>query len=129
MPHCAALRACAAASLAAVVLAGCAQPGAQAPKPEAAKLSHATGDISLACGYAEELTAFGGPHAAGLGAQEAMAVTGARLLLDVWSRNRAWVYQGQTINGVVDNSISLLGNCGLHNAQRFLQKAIPGRRG
>jgi len=108
----------------ALTAAGCAQPGAQAPKPEAARLSHATGDISLACGYAEELRAFGGPHPAGLGTQETMAVFGARLLLDVWSRNRTWVYQGETINGVVSDSISLLGDCGLPRAQAFLQSAI-----
>ncbi len=117
------------ALLAAAVTAGCAQPGTQAPKPQAARLFHASGDISLACGYAEELTAFGGPHPGGLGAQEAMAVSGARLLIDVWSRERTWVYQGETINGMVSDSISLLGDCGLPDAQRFLQRAIsrPGK--
>jgi hypothetical protein len=130
MPGRPALRRVAAASLIALVscaAAGCAQPGTQAPKPEAAKLSVATGDISLACGYAEELTAFAGPHAAGLRTQDSMAVVGARRLLDVWSRSRTWIYQGETINGVVTDSISLLGDCGLHEAQRFLQSAISRR--
>jgi hypothetical protein len=112
------------AAAGALAVAGCAQPGAQAPKPQAARLSHATGDISLACGYAEELRAFGGAHPAGLGTQETMAVFGARLLLDVWSRSRTWIYQGETINGVVSDSISLLGNCGLPHAQAFLRSAI-----
>lgn len=116
------------AALAAVILAGCTQPGRQAPRPEAAKLFHATGDISLACGYAQELTAFGGPHAPGLGAQSAMAITGARLLVDVWSRDRTSVYQGEKIDGLVIGTISLLGECGLGDAQRFLERAIsrPG---
>ena len=108
--------------------AGCTQPGTQAPKPEAARLFHATGDISLACGYAQELIAFGGPHPAGLGTQDTMAVFGARLLLKVWSRNRTWEYQGETISQVVSDSISLLGTCGLTDAQHLLQHAIehPG---
>lgn len=107
--------------------AACTQPGVQAPKPEAARLSHATGDISLACGYAEELAAFGGPRPSGLGTQETMGVFGARLLLKVWSQNRSWTYQGETINQVVRDSISLLGNCGLTHAQHFLQRAIEHR--
>lgn len=107
-----------------VAVAGCTQPGTQAPGPEAARLSHATGDISLACGYAEELTAFGGPHPAGLAAQETTALFGAQLLLKVWSRNPRWIYQGESIGGVVDDSISLLGTCGLAGAQRFLQRAV-----
>jgi hypothetical protein len=113
---------------AAVAAGGCAQPGSQAPKPEAARLFHATGDISLACGYAQELTAFGGHHPAGLKTQETMAVFGARLLVDVWSRNRTWTYQGETIDQVVSDSISLLGDCGLPDAQRFLQHEISRRR-
>jgi hypothetical protein len=46
----------------------------------------------------------------------------------VWSHNRSWTYQGQTINQVVADSISLLGSCGLSNAQHLLQHAIehPG---
>jgi hypothetical protein len=57
-----------------------------------------------------------------------MAVFGARLLLKVWSHSRTWIYQGETINGVVSDSISLLGTCGLTGAQHFLQHAIehPG---
>ena len=121
--------ACAAALAAcATAAAGCTQPGTQAPKPEAARLSHATGDISLACGYAEELTAFGGPHPSGLDTQETMGVFGARLLLKVWSHNRTWTYQGETIDQVVRDSISLLGHCGLNHAQQFLRHATehPG---
>ena len=119
--------ACALVALAAAA-AGCAQPGTQAPRPEAAQLFHATGDISLACGYAEELTAFGGPHPAGLPSQDTMAVFGARLLLKVWSHSRTWIYQGESINGVVSDSISLLGECGLTKAEHFLQHGIehPG---
>lgn len=116
------------AAAVAVLAAGCSQPGQQAPKPQAARLFHATGDISLACGYAEELTAFGGPHPPGLGTQETMAVFGAHMLLKVWSHSRTWVYQGETINQVVSDSISLLGTCGLTSAQHFLERAIEHPR-
>ena len=44
-------------------LSGCAQPGTQAPRSQAAKLAVGTSDISAACGYLEELTAFGGSKA------------------------------------------------------------------
>jgi hypothetical protein len=47
-----------------------------------------------------------------------------RLLLKVWSRNPTWIYQGKSVGGVVTDASSLLGNCGLHDAQRFLQSAV-----
>ncbi len=123
MSHRPALRSLVAALLVAGAAAGCAQPGTQAPKPEAARLSHATGDISLACGYAEELTAYGGAGRSGLGAEEATAATGAHLLAEVFSRGPSWVYQGESVAGVVSDSISLLGECGLRRARRTLQTA------
>ncbi len=36
--------------------------------------------------------------------------------------NRSWLYQGETINGVVADSYSLLGQCGLRQAQLALQQ-------
>ncbi len=121
------LRSACALALCGLAAAGCTQPGSQAPKAQAAKLFHATGDISLACGYAEELTAFGGPHLSGLRTQESMALDGAHLLVSVWSRNRTWIYQGETIDGLVSDSISLLGNCGLSRAQGYLRHTTTSR--
>ncbi|MBV9797160.1 MAG: hypothetical protein JO039_03855 [Solirubrobacterales bacterium] len=121
------LRRASALALCGLAVAGCTQPGSQAPKAQAAKLSHATGDISLACGYAQELTAFGGPNQPGVGTQESMALEGAHLLVSVWSHNPMWVYQGETISGVVSDSISLLGNCGLTRAQGYLRHTTTSR--
>jgi hypothetical protein len=120
------LRRSAAAALTAfaIALAGCAQPGTQAPKPEAAKLAVGTSDISTACGYAQELTAFGGPHAAGLGAQEAMATEGANRLAGVFAHSSTWIYQGESIGGLLNDSSSLLGECGLTGARQVLERAL-----
>ena len=109
-------------------LGGCAQPGTQAPLPAAKKLDESTSAISSSCGYALQLTAFGGPHAEGLGTLEESAAAGVRKLLTVWHASRTWIYQGETINGIVADSISLLGNCGLRGAQRELLRGIGALR-
>jgi hypothetical protein len=114
-------------ALAGALIVGCSQPGMQAPLREAAKLDEATKTIANSCGYADELTAFGGAHPLGLGKLDASATAGARKLLRVWRRNRTWIYQGETINGIVSDSITLLGDCGLSGAQRALLGGIGAR--
>jgi hypothetical protein len=108
----------------ALAVGGCAQPGTQAPKPEAAKLSVGASDISTACGYAEELTAFSGPHASGLSALESMAADGAHKLAGVFARSQTWIYQGESIGALMNDSISLLGDCGLTRARQVLVAAM-----
>jgi hypothetical protein len=113
----------AAASLA-TALAGCAQPGTQIPKAQAARLGVATGDISTACGYLEELTAFGGRRGKNLAPIESMAQTGARKLAAVYSHDQTDIYQGDSIGAVLGDGISLLHDCGLPGAVKTLERAL-----
>lgn len=124
MPRHAALRLAAIATVLGAVLAACAQPGTQAPRPEAAKLAVGTGDISTACGYLEERTAFGQAPAKTRAAIEAMAQQGARKLASVFARDQTGIYQGESIGAVLGDSISLLHDCGLHGAELTLQRAL-----
>ena len=104
-------------------LAACSQPGTQAPLASAKKLDEATTAISVSCGYAEQVSAFGGPHAPGLASLDASAAAGARKLAAVDARVPTDVYQGETVNQIVSDSVGLLGDCGLAGAQRTLQRA------
>lgn len=112
------------AALLATALAGCAQPGTQAPKAQAAKLAVGTADISNACGYVEELTAFGGRKAKNLAPLESMAQTGARKLIAVYARDQTGIYQGESIGAVLGDSISLLRDCRLTAAEKMLELAL-----
>jgi hypothetical protein len=105
---------------AALALAGCAQPGTQASLAQAKKLDEATSAISVSCGYADQMTAFDGPHTAGLRALDASAAAGARKLASVYARIPTEVYQGETVSQIVSDSAELLGQCGLTGAQRVL---------
>jgi hypothetical protein len=123
MPDRAALAALTALAVAAA-LGGCAQPGTQAPKPEAAKLAVGTADISTACGYLEEATAFGRRKGESPGSIVAMAQTGASKLADVYARDQTDIYQGDSIGGVLGDSISLLRDCGLAGPEQTLERAL-----
>lgn len=111
--------------LAALALAaGCAPPGTSVQKIQAAKLGVATSSISAACGYAEELTAFGGRHPAGLAAQESSAVSAAHKLATVYAHSPSDIYQGESVGSIVSDTINLLDECGLPAAKRVLQQAL-----
>jgi hypothetical protein len=106
-------------------LTACSQPGTQLPYPgEAAKVGVATQRIATACGYAYQLRAFGGPDAHGLGHLASIAVSGARKLAGVYSRYPTDIFQGDSVGGVVHDSISLLGRCRLPAARRILTHAL-----
>ena len=120
-----------AGALVVIVLAGCAQPGTQAPKAQAAKLAVGTGDISTACGYLEGLTAFGGREGKNLAPIESMAQAGARKLTAVYAEDQTDIYQGESIGAVLGDSTSLLHDCGLTGAEETLKQAlarVAGRR-
>ena len=112
------------ATLLAVAIAGCAQPGTQAPKAQAAKLAVGTSDISAACGYQEEATAFGGRRAASVAAVEAMAQSGAKKLAGVYAVDQTGIYQGDSIGALLGDSISLLRDCGLTAPEQTLEAAL-----
>ncbi len=112
----------------AALLAGCAQPGTQAPRPQAAKLAVGTSDISDACGYLEELEAFGPGHGRTLASIESMAQSGAQKLAGVYAKDQTGIYQGDSIGAVLGDSISLLHDCGLGGPERILQRSLRSRR-
>ena len=60
-----------AAAALALALVGCSQPGNQAPLSTAEKLDDATKAISVSCGYAAQMSAFGKPRASELGTLQA----------------------------------------------------------
>jgi len=111
-----------------LALSGCGQTGTQAPLAQARLLDEATTTLADDCGYAQELIVAAGTHAAGVSRFDRDASAGADKPLSVWGRNRSWIYQGKSINGIVSDSISLLGDCGLPGAQRTLRQGIRGRR-
>ena len=112
----------------ATALAGCAQPGTQVPKAQAAKLGVGTGEISTACGYLEELTAFGGRKGKNLAPIDSMAQTGARKLAAVYARDQTDIYQGESVGAVLGDSISLLHDCGLTGPEKTLERALAPHR-
>jgi hypothetical protein len=115
----------AALALAAIGLAvsGCAQPGTPAPPAEAAKLDVATGRMSVACGYAAELRAYGDQNPPGLPFVESIAVSGAVKLASVYAHDHTRIYQGESVGAIVNDSISLLSDCRLPTARGVLETA------
>ncbi len=111
-----------------LLAAGCAPPGTSVQKIQAAKLGVATSSISAACGYAWEATAFGGPHAPGLAAQESAATAAAHKLAGVYQHSPSELYEGESVGSIVSDTVSLLDECGLPGAKRVLQDALAGRR-
>ncbi len=109
-------------------LSGCAQPGTQAPKAQAAKLAVGTSDISTACGYLEELTAFDRSSPQTVAPIESMAQTGAGKLAAVYAEDQTGIYQGDSIGALLGDSISLLKDCGLIGPEKVLQQALRSHR-
>jgi hypothetical protein len=106
-------------------VAGCTQPGTQAPALEAQRLDEATSAMTSACG--EALQATGLSPKASVASFDTAAGVGARKLIGVWRRDRTWIYQGETVNGIVSDSILLLGDCGLAGAQHVLERGIGAK--
>jgi hypothetical protein len=104
----------------AIAFAGCGPPQPQAPLPYAKKLDEATNGISTACGLTYQLTAFPGRHEPDLTVLEATASTAADKLATVYKRNPGWIYQGEPVHAIVDDSLTMLRQCGLSQAARRL---------
>jgi hypothetical protein len=117
-----------AAGLGAVVTlaaAGCGEAGTPyVTLSEAAKLGVGTGRITVACGTADELRAFGGGHPAGLAAQESIASSGVRKLAAVYRHDQTHTYQGESVGAVLHDSLSLLGDCRLDRARALLLRVL-----
>jgi hypothetical protein len=110
-------------TLLALAAAGCGATPPQAPLDQAKKLDDALSGISTACGESYQVTAFPGPRKTDLQTLEATAARDAVKLASVYRRNPAWVYQGDTIRALVDDSLSTLRQCGLHSAAAVLEHA------
>jgi hypothetical protein len=111
----------------AVGLSGCSQAGMpQVSSDEAAKIGVATGRITVACGTAEELRAFGGRHEPGLAGEQSIALSGARKLAAVYRRDHSHIYQGESVGVVMHDSIALLDNCRLQRARGLLTRTLSG---
>lgn len=111
-----------------VLVAGCSHPGTPVPSKQADKLDVATSRISVACGYAEELTATGGANPKGLGWIESIAVSGARKLAAIYAHDHSDIYQGESVGAIVGDSISLLSGCRLPAARGLLEQALHQHR-
>jgi hypothetical protein len=116
-------------AVAAVLVAGCSQAGTpQVSTKEAAKIGVATSRMTVACGRTGELRAFGGARPRGLAAQESIAVSGARKLAAVYAHDQTHIYQGESVGGLVHESLSLLDNCGLSRAGKLLLAVLERGR-
>lgn len=102
------------------VLAACGPTPPQAPLDQAKKLDESTGGISTACGLSYQVTAFPGRHQPDLTVLEATAISDAHKLASVYARNPQWIYQGDTITGLVRDSLTMLQQCGLGQAAATL---------
>lgn len=109
---------------AAAVVSACGSTAGQAPREQAMKLSVATGGISTACGLAYQTTAF---QKSDLETLEATASSSATKLASVYTRNPAWIYQGETVGQIVEDSIAMLNTCGLHRSAGVLSAAASRR--
>ena len=104
----------------------CAPPGTPVQKIQAAKLGVATGSISAACGYAWELTGTGASHPKGLAAQDATATSAAHTLATVYAHSPSDIYEGESVGSILSDTVTLLDECGLPNAEKVLQQALAG---
>jgi hypothetical protein len=110
--------------LAAAVLAtACGPPQPQPPVSQSNKLGAATGSISTACGEANQVTAFPGDHRRDLMTLEATAGSASRQLAGVYRQHPGWIFQGETVSQLVQDSLKLLGTCGLPQARAVLRAA------
>jgi hypothetical protein len=101
-------------------VAGCGGGGPHAPPRQSLELGHATGGISTACGRAYRVVEFPDHDRAKLDELASSAGKSARKLASVYRRNPAWVYQGETVNQLVEDSISYLRSCHLERPAALL---------
>ena len=109
--------------LLAVAACGCGPTPPQAPLGQAKKLDEALSGISSACGLSQQVTAFPGGHQPNLTTLDDTAISDAQKLASVYARNPKWIYQSDTVRALVRDSISILHECGLHDAASVLMRA------
>jgi hypothetical protein len=112
--------------VATVVLASCGATPPQAPGPQAHQLSEALSTFSTACGHAAEIQEFSN-DARAMTITEHQAQTQIPALARVLGQNPDWIFQGKTVAELVDMSVSLLDECGLHQSARRLREATSAK--
>jgi hypothetical protein len=114
--------------LATAVISACGPTPPQPPYHAAKKLAASTGDISTECGLAFQVTAFPGNHQKDLANLESSALHSVRSLASVYARNRAWIYQGESVGAIVLDAVSMLKSCGLNHAATTLERIVSHHR-
>jgi hypothetical protein len=112
------------AVIAAALAAGCGPTPPQAPLPDAQKLDTALSGIATACGLSYQSTALDPAARLHLAPLNAKATIQARKLATVYHGNPAWIYQGETVRSIVNQTLSTLQECGLHGAKLSLSQAL-----
>ena len=110
----------------ALLLAGCGPTPPQAPGPEAHRLNKALSTFSSACGHAAEIQEFTN-DARAMTITEHQAQAQIPHLARVYRQNPHWIFQGKTVDELVQMSVTFLDECGLHEAARRLRAVRSSR--
>jgi hypothetical protein len=106
--------------------AGCGATPPQAPLRAAMKLDSALSGIAHACGLSYQTTALARKPVSPPGVLEAVATRHSDKLASVYAQNPDWIYQGETVRTIVQDSISALDGCGLEQAKAELVRRTGG---
>jgi hypothetical protein len=102
-----------------LLCAGCGPPPPQAPTAQANRVASAITGIAEACGESYQSRALPDAHP-GDAALEAEAASRALELAGVYLQNPGWIYQGETLQQVVAQSVHYLRACDLGSAADLL---------
>ena len=115
----------AALAAAAVLAAGCGPTQPQAPGPQAHQLNQALSTFSTACGHAAEVQEFvNSPRL--MDGLNRLAASKVADVARIYHQNPHWVFQGKTVEELVQMSSTFLDECGLHAAARQLRHQTDG---
>jgi hypothetical protein len=101
-------------------LAGCGSVPPATPPPQSSALDSATSGIADVCGRSYRVTEFPGDHHRYLAPLEVTAGQDVRRLASVYAQNHDYLYFGETLDVLVEDSISYLRACGMPNAASLL---------
>jgi hypothetical protein len=110
----------------ALLAAGCGPTPPQAPGPQAHQLNMALSQISTACGHASQVQAFTNDKRS-MTILERQAGSQVPAIARVYRQNPGWIFQGKTVAELVRMSRTFLDACGLHGAERRLERATSSK--
>jgi hypothetical protein len=114
-------------ALALMLAAGCGPTPPQAPGPQAHQLNESLSAMSTACGHAAEIQEFSNDRR-DLTIAEHQAQKQIPVLVKVYEQNPDWIFQGKSVEELVQMSHELLDECGLHAAARKLRQQASRAR-